>query len=70
MLTGIMIAMFAHFLDLFENVADINFVNKKFKGPDVNLETVVEEENKNSKNAFLKMIYLFIVPYYNQNLLL
>ena len=45
---------YAHFLDLFENVADINFVNKKFKGPDVNLETVVEEENKNSKNAFSK----------------
>lgn len=45
---------YAHFLDLFENVTDINFVNKKLEGPDVNLETVVEEENKNSKNAFSK----------------
>ncbi|NDG53704.1 MAG: hypothetical protein EBY39_11900, partial [Flavobacteriia bacterium] len=51
---------YAHFLDLFENVANINFVKETFgpinpsKNIFNNLEFIVNEENQNGKNAFSK----------------
>jgi len=43
---------YAHFLDLFENVININFVKEKFEGSNVDLELMVNQKNRASKNTF------------------
>ena len=45
---------YAHFLDLFENVCNINFVSETFGPTNPNLDLLVHKENINSANSFSK----------------